>query len=29
MGRAGAHMTTAGICAKAIRFCRDRRGVAA
>ncbi|RWP39069.1 MAG: pilus assembly protein [Mesorhizobium sp.] len=29
MGRAGAHMRTAGICAKAIRFCRDCRGVAA
>jgi Flp pilus assembly protein TadG len=29
MGRAGAHMGIAGICTKAIRFCRDRRGVAA
>ncbi|TIP80241.1 MAG: pilus assembly protein [Mesorhizobium sp.] len=29
MGRAGAHLRTARICSKAIRFCRDRRGVAA
>jgi Flp pilus assembly protein TadG len=29
MGRAGAHKKIAGICTKAIRFCRDRRGVAA
>ncbi|RUU30484.1 MULTISPECIES: TadE/TadG family type IV pilus assembly protein [unclassified Mesorhizobium] len=29
MGRAGAHMGITGICTKAIRFCCDRRGVAA
>ncbi|AZN97800.1 pilus assembly protein [Mesorhizobium sp. M9A.F.Ca.ET.002.03.1.2] len=29
MGRAGAHGGIAGICTKAIRFCSDRRGVAA
>ncbi|RWK65173.1 TadE/TadG family type IV pilus assembly protein [Mesorhizobium sp.] len=29
MGRTGAHMRIAGICTKAIRFCCDRRGVAA
>ncbi|WP_192358287.1 TadE/TadG family type IV pilus assembly protein [Mesorhizobium mediterraneum] len=29
MARAGAHMRVAGICTKAIRFCCDRRGVAA